>query len=271
MRVPLGSFTHIRYSYDTCDIGILPNQTWVNGSGPDAALTSGSNDGPISYLPGMKASPCTCDGEDHPGPNNKVGRAAPEIDLIEAQIELDKFHGEVSQSLQTAPFDAEYRWDNTTEGTYTQYDKSITYFNTYLGGTYQQALSSLTAIDNDTYYNQEELTGETGRQYKMFAMEYLANPDDREKGYVKWWSQGKESWIVHGTALAPNSKTEVDQRLIPEEPMAIVSKEEDLRAQAPLLTPGLQLGHVEQLRERRLQQHDFPQLLAHRLRPRVSK
>ena len=26
------------YSYETCDIGTLPNQTWVNGTGPAAAL-----------------------------------------------------------------------------------------------------------------------------------------------------------------------------------------------------------------------------------------
>ena len=26
-----------------------------------------------------------CPGDDHPGPNNKVGRGAPEIDILEAQ------------------------------------------------------------------------------------------------------------------------------------------------------------------------------------------
>jgi beta-glucanase (GH16 family) len=36
------------YTYDSCDIGTLANQTNVAGTGPDAALTSGTDDGPIS-------------------------------------------------------------------------------------------------------------------------------------------------------------------------------------------------------------------------------
>ena len=126
--------------------GILPNQTYTNMSGPDAALTTGANGGSLSYLPGMRTPGCTCSGEPHPGPNNNVGRSAPEIDLIEAQIVIDKGHGEVSQSFQIAPYDDYYQFDNTTAGTYEQYDTSITYFNTYLGGYYQQAVSSLTAV-----------------------------------------------------------------------------------------------------------------------------
>lgn len=33
------------YTYKDCDIGTLPNQTWVNGTGPEAALTSGGGPG----------------------------------------------------------------------------------------------------------------------------------------------------------------------------------------------------------------------------------
>lgn len=29
------------YSYDSCDAGTLPNQTWANNTGPQAALTTG--------------------------------------------------------------------------------------------------------------------------------------------------------------------------------------------------------------------------------------
>jgi len=36
------------YTYDSCDIGTLPNQTNVAGTGPVDALTSGADDGPIS-------------------------------------------------------------------------------------------------------------------------------------------------------------------------------------------------------------------------------
>lgn len=73
-------------SYDSCDLGTLPNQTNLAGTGPAAALNSGSKDygGRLSYLPGQKLSACTCPGGDHPGPNVGVGRGAPEIDIIEA-------------------------------------------------------------------------------------------------------------------------------------------------------------------------------------------
>lgn len=73
------------YSYDSCDIGTLPNQTRVNGTGPAAAL-DGNDGGGLSFLPGQRYSACTCPGEDHPGPRNDVGRSAPEIDLIEANV-----------------------------------------------------------------------------------------------------------------------------------------------------------------------------------------
>lgn len=77
------------YSYDSCDVGTLPNQT-LNGL-PAAALTGGNTpDGHLSYLPGQRLSRCTCDGENHPGPKHSdgtfVGRAAPEIDIFEAQV-----------------------------------------------------------------------------------------------------------------------------------------------------------------------------------------
>lgn len=80
------------YSYDTCDVGTLPNQT-LNGL-PVAATVDGdaSRDGALSYLPGQRLSRCTCEGESHPGPKHSdgtfVGRAAPEIDIFEAQVRL---------------------------------------------------------------------------------------------------------------------------------------------------------------------------------------
>ena len=93
-------------SYDSCDVGTLVNQTNPAGTGPPAALNSGSSDygGILSYQPGQRlsyvlsitstsrrsfllsASACTCRGEDHPGPNVGVGRGAPELDLIEALV-----------------------------------------------------------------------------------------------------------------------------------------------------------------------------------------
>ena len=80
------------YSYDSCDVGTLSNQT-LNGL-PEAAVTTGDSatDGHLSYLPGQRLSRCTCNGENHPGPKHSdgtfVGRAAPEIDIFEAQVRV---------------------------------------------------------------------------------------------------------------------------------------------------------------------------------------
>ena len=80
------------YSYDSCDVGTLPNQT-LNGL-PVTATVNGdpSRGGALSYLPGQRLSRCTCKGESHPGPKHSdgtfVGRAAPEIDIFEAQVRI---------------------------------------------------------------------------------------------------------------------------------------------------------------------------------------
>lgn len=61
-------------------------------------------DDELSYLPGQRLSACTCPGEPHPGPVNEdgtfVGRAAPEIDVIEAQVDAVTRIGHVSQSVR---------------------------------------------------------------------------------------------------------------------------------------------------------------------------
>ncbi len=109
------------YSYDSCDVGTVKNQS-VNGV-PAAASVNGDqgNGGVLSFLPGQRLSRCTCedapDGSkgtrlDHPGPKHNdgtwVGRAAPEIDVFEAQVgkaspdHLGILTGQVSQSAQWA-------------------------------------------------------------------------------------------------------------------------------------------------------------------------
>ncbi|KAK4686589.1 beta-glucan synthesis-associated protein KRE6, partial [Tremellales sp. Uapishka_1] len=202
------------YSYDSCDIGTLKNQTTADGTGPDATLTTGSNGGPLSYLPGQRLSSCTCAGEDHPGPHVGVGRSAPEIDMIEAQIVIDKQRGQVSQSYQLAPFDDYYQFNNASAN-YEQYDTDLSYFNTYLGGSYQQAASTLTYVDSDIYFN-------TSANFAVFGFEYASDSSNRENAYITWVASGKKSWTLRGTGLQPNTKTEIGQRMITEEPMALI-------------------------------------------------
>ena len=109
------------YSYDSCDVGTIKNQS-LNGV-PAAASVNGDqgNGGVLSFLPGQRLSRCTCqdasDGNDgsrldHPGPKHNdgtwVGRAAPEIDIFEAQVGQSSpdhpgvLTGQVSQSAQWA-------------------------------------------------------------------------------------------------------------------------------------------------------------------------
>ncbi|KAG9122163.1 hypothetical protein FRC07_001588 [Ceratobasidium sp. 392] len=79
------------YTYDTCDVGTLANQSFTDTTPPGAHKhgDAGKN-GELSFLPGQRLSACTCKGEPHPGPTRPdgtfVGRAAPEIDMFEAQI-----------------------------------------------------------------------------------------------------------------------------------------------------------------------------------------
>ncbi|KAJ9113931.1 hypothetical protein QFC19_000126 [Naganishia cerealis] len=205
------------YTYDTCDIGTLPNQTYVNGTGPEAALTSNQG-GSLSYLPGQRLSRCTCSGEDHPGPKlsdgTLRGRAAPEIDVIEAQIEVSLATGEMSQSLQLAPYDAAY-WPFNTTADYQFYDTSITKWNSYRGGIFQQAVSALTYVPNNVYQN-------TSKDFNTYGLEWYADTNNRENGYIAWVANGVRSWTVHASAIRANPLTEIGPRIIPEEPMYLI-------------------------------------------------
>lgn len=92
------------YTYEACDVGTLQNQT-LNGQPRAASLTGVDErtDFSLSYLPGQRLSACTCPGESHPGPiksdGTYVGRAAPEIDVFEAQVSEEERIGHVSQSV----------------------------------------------------------------------------------------------------------------------------------------------------------------------------
>lgn len=205
------------YTYDSCDVGTLANQT-LNGA-PEIALTSGPSwspyNGSLSFLDGQRLSACTCTGDpNHPGPvksdGTYMGRAAPEIDIIEAQVDHSTLKGQVSQSAQWAPFNPAYEWVNNSK-TYEIFDSSLTSFNSYAGGPLQQATSGLTYTDQNCY------TGNTGC-FSVYGYEYA--PGDA--GYIRWVSDNKQSWFIRGSAMVPNAAAQVGQRPIPYEPMYIL-------------------------------------------------
>ncbi|KAF8648187.1 hypothetical protein AX16_006326, partial [Volvariella volvacea WC 439] len=124
------------YTYDACDVGTLANQSYPGTLLPAAAHRDGDwrNHNKLSYLPGQRLSACTCPGEPHPGPmrpdGSYVGRAAPEIDIIEATVEEGV--GKVSLSAQWAPYNARYHWQNNSQNLII-HDREGTVLNSFVG------------------------------------------------------------------------------------------------------------------------------------------
>ena len=196
------------YSYAACDLGTFPNQMTKNGT-PPAAATGGLNGGPLSGLPGQKLSACTCPGSDHPGPSTSVGRGVPEVDILEAQINVSTFQAGASQSLQIAPYDLNYDYVTTSPASMI-YNSQITNFNSYQGGPLQEAVSAVTEVDSQFY---------AGNGYSAYGFEIWSDENNRDDGYVTWYSNGQKSWTMTAATVGPNPLSEVSQRLVSEEPM----------------------------------------------------
>ncbi|KAJ7905030.1 glycoside hydrolase family 16 protein [Mycena leptocephala] len=205
------------YTYDACDVGTAPNQTF-NGQ-PEIATTSGDTNAPyngeLSYLGGQRLSRCTCKGESHPGPvhasdGSYVGRAAPEIDVFEAQIQDGG--GAVSQSGQWAPFNAAYVWFNSSDNLIIS-DPDISVLNTYIGGAYQQATSVVTQTNQRCY----ELLDNC---FSVYGFEYKPGYDD---AYISWISDDKIAWTIKAAGMAADPQTKIDARPVPQEPMYILA------------------------------------------------
>lgn len=202
------------YSYDACDWGTLPNQTF--GDLPTAAFTGNDkyNEGKLSFLSGQRLSACTCKNDpNHPGPQRSdgtyYGRMAPEIDIFEAIISGD-LTGQVSQSCQYAPFDAQYAWQNTTGTDVDIYNTTNTVLNPYRGAVFQEAVSGLSFTDQNAY----EVTG----GYALYGVEY--QPGDN--GYITWFSAGQPQWSMYPPAVGPNTPANISARQIPAEPMYVI-------------------------------------------------
>jgi len=91
----------------------------------------------------------------------------------------------------------------------------LTKWNSYKGGPFQEAASSLTYVDRDDYQL-------TSGGFGVFGFEYFANPDNRDQGYITWVADGKKSWTMQASSVGPNSAMQIGQRLVSEEPMAMI-------------------------------------------------
>ncbi|KAK0461998.1 beta-glucan synthesis-associated [Desarmillaria tabescens] len=179
------------YTYDSCDVGTAPNQT-INGL-PAIAQTSGAEDANyvLSYLPGQRLSRCTCDGQSHPGPKHSdgtyVGRAAPEIDVFEAQV---------SDGTGSSPFDAGYVWDNNT---------TISKLNTYIGGKTQQATSLYRETNQECYQLASGCLPSTDLEtVPLICFEGYAS----DNAYISWINDGKLAWTINAAGVGANTATE---------------------------------------------------------------
>nr|GAT60377.1 predicted protein [Mycena chlorophos] len=205
------------YSYDACDVGTMPNQTNLSGTGPAAALDTGSDGTSLSYLPGQRLSRCTCPGESHPGPIHEdgtyVGRSAPEIDMFEAQIggPSGANFGQVSQSAQWAPFNTGYHWTNTSNNLIIQ-DTTLSQQNSYAGSIYQEASSVVTTTNQSCYQLIDGCFATHGFEY---------NPGYSD-GYISWITNNKKSWTLNGDGVGPDTGTEISARPITSEPLYLL-------------------------------------------------
>lgn len=202
------------YSYDTCDVGTLPNQTRPDGT-PTAATQNGdpAYGGVLSYLPGQRLSACTCSGESHPGPKRSdgtfVGRSAPEIDILEATVDTTTRIGHVSMSGQWAPFNYAYQW-NTSAENYQIYQQDGV-LNPYVGGVYQMTTSGLMNTNQNCYT-------QGGGCFAVYGFEYKPGTD----GYIAWVNDNNPSWTLRGSGMGPDPRVEIGARPIPQEPMYMI-------------------------------------------------
>jgi beta-glucanase (GH16 family) len=117
----------------------------------------------------------------------------------------------VSQSAQWGPFNAGYRWFNTTDNIIIN-DPQITALNRYLGSAFQQATSAVTTTNTEAY----ELTGGL---YATYGFEYKPGFDD---AYITWMSNELPAWTLRSGGLAADTRVEIGPRPIPLEPMYII-------------------------------------------------
>ncbi|KAI0063315.1 glycoside hydrolase family 16 protein [Artomyces pyxidatus] len=205
------------YSYDTCDVGTLANQSFPGTQTPPAAFVNGDpdHDDQLSLLPGQRLSACTCPNESHPGPvhhdGSFVGRSAPEIDLFEALVTDGQ--GQVSQSAQWAPFNAQYAWDNSSANLKIE-DPTATTLNSYTGGAFQETTSGLSWTNGACYELESGCFSVYGYEYQP-----TTSTDD---GYISWIVNDTRVWTLEGAGMGPDSVTQIGQRPITLEPMYII-------------------------------------------------
>jgi hypothetical protein len=111
-----------------------------------------------------------------------------------------------TQSYQVAPFDI-YWHPNYNFTAFPDY--SLSYFNSYTGGPYQQAISATTNLNRNWF---------DGYQYQRYSFEYA--PGEGKDAFISWKVGGQTMFMLDGRAIGPNGN--IQARQISEEPMSII-------------------------------------------------
>ncbi|TIA94036.1 hypothetical protein E3P81_00471 [Wallemia ichthyophaga] len=219
------------YSYDSCDVGTLQNQTL--GEYPENSYNTGGKvyDGytaPLSFSNPQRLSRCTCENEDHPGPQHEdgtwKGRAAYEIDIVEAQVSQVGSDGQggggtgtASMSGQWCPFNLHYEWDHDI--IFIHHNKTLSpndtfdELNSYQGGNQQMSTSVVVKTDQDAY----ELSGGEFSNYGV-----QINTGTGNDANIGWTVDDELRWMVYGDAVGPDERTAISERVIMDEPLYII-------------------------------------------------
>ncbi|CAH7688691.1 beta-glucan synthesis-associated protein-domain-containing protein [Phakopsora pachyrhizi] len=203
------------FSYNSCDVGAMPNQTHPQTGEPGPSVLTSNGD--LSWQPGQKLSRCTCSKEDHPGSKNDdgsyKGRASPEIDMLEAYNYERTATAFGSQSLQMAPYNNKREWNQKLDQTYSIYDSGLkTTLNSYKGGNRQQTLSALATLPSSNF----ELEGNKTMPY---GLEWTPDFPD---SHITWSVNGKPTFTLNDSSLNADAQSMVGARLVSNEPMYLI-------------------------------------------------
>lgn len=96
-------------------------------------------------------------------------------------------------SLQVAPFDAEYRWQDKGNS---WFDPEIGEKNSFRGGIYQEAISGVGDLSPEIFEHSENRFGQMGVEWK---------PGSGPDAYATWSvDDRKPVWRAHAKGLGPN-------------------------------------------------------------------
>lgn len=125
-----------------------------------------------------------------------------------------------------APIDAGYLSLNQVEPNVHVWNTTRTTVNTWNGSIYQQSYSWQSSLDATSYEGRGYSTfgPSSGSRRKLWLMsdtagvEYIPGP----AGTITWDVNSTQTWELTAPAMGPDSRVDIGQRLVSEEPMSII-------------------------------------------------